>query len=447
MRKLFIIIIFSAIIIALLMIILRVNSQSSGNGFSSNLPLMIIDTYDNDIRSDIKIAAKIDVINNPYGKRNYLTDQPEEEYNAGIKSRGYFADLMEKKSYNFEIRDKKGKDLSLPILGLPAESDWILYGPYNDKTLIRNHLMYQLSRQMGHYASRTSFVELFQKIELLDTMELEYQGIYILLEKIKPGPDRVNISKLKGDNPTGGYILERSPGSRISDGDTLLKLPYSGWHFNYVYPEKEKINQLQIEWISSYLFGFEKELFEKNFDQVTGYLKYIDIDSFVDNMLIQEFSNDVDSHHASMFLHKDVNGKIRMGPIWDFNIALGNANYNNGDDPDYARLFGQDSKWSELLLADTIFTFKMRNRWVELRKSVFSEENIFSIIDSTGNLLMEAQKRNFNKWDIMGKAIWPNPKPVPQNYKAEIDRLKDFISLRLKWMDKRIPFLTKSGIN
>ena len=447
MRKLFIIIIFSVLIIGFLMLILGISSLSPGNGFSSNLPLVTIDTYDNDIRSDIKIAAKITVINNPDGKRNYLSDQPEEEYHAGIKSRGYFADLMEKKSYNFEIRDKKGKDLSLPVLGLPSESDWILYGPYNDKSLIRNHLMFQLFRQMGHYASRTSFVELFQKIELLDKTELEYQGIYLLLEKIKPGPDRVNISKISEENPTGGYILERLPGSRISHGDTLLKLPYSGWHFNYNYPEKGKISQTQITWIKSYLSGFEKELYEMNFDQVTGYQKYIEIDSFIDEMLIQEFSNDVDSHHASMFLHKNQNGKIRMGPIWDFNIALGNANYNNGDNPEYARLFGQDSEWSELLLADTNFTFKMRNRWVELRKSIFSEENIFSIIDSTTNHLREAQKRNFNKWNIMGKAIWPNPKPVPQNYQGEIDQLKDFISTRLTWMDKRIPLLIKYGTN
>jgi hypothetical protein len=416
-------------------------SSNSEKYFSSNLPIISIYTYDNEIRSDIKIPSKIEIYKNPYGNPNYISDRIKDEFVAGIESRGYFADLMDKKSYNFEIRDKKDKDLSIPLLGLPAESDWILYGPYNDKTLIRNHLMYQLYRETGHYASRTAFVELFLKIELLDTIEHEYQGIYLLIEKIKPGPDRVNISKITDENPSGGYILERLPGSRIAYGDTLFKFPNSGWHFGYVYPEKDKITPVQVKWIESYLSEFEDRLYTRNFDPESGYQQFIDIDSFVDDILIQEFSNDVDSHHASMYLHKDKDSKLKMGPIWDFNIALGNANYDNGEDPEFARLFGDDSEWSKLLMADTNFTQKLDFRWKELRANVLSTKHIYSIIDSTSNLLMEAQERNFEKWDIMGKVIWPNPKPVPMDYQGEIKRLKEFIEKRLLWMDREIPDL------
>lgn len=181
-----------------------------------------------------------------------------------------------------------------------------------------------------------------------------------------------------------------------------------------------------------------------DFDPDTGYQQYVDINSFVDEILIQEFSNDVDSHHASMFLHKDKDSKLKMGPIWDFNISLGNANYDNGEYPEFARLFGDDSEWSKHFISDSNFIQIMNFRWVELRSKVLSKDNIFSIIDSASNLLMEAQERNFEKWDIMGRAIWPNPKPVPVNYQGEIERLKTFISKRLDWMDRKIPELNET---
>ncbi|MBC8384513.1 MAG: CotH kinase family protein, partial [Candidatus Cloacimonetes bacterium] len=172
----------------------------------SHLPIVIIDTYGQEIPNSYRIVVHIGIINNESSETNYITD-PFDSYDgfAGIEIRGSSSVMFPKKQYAFETQDEFGENLNVPLLGLPTENDWILYAPYSDKTLIRNALAYELARKAGRYASRLRFCEL--------VINDDYKGLYILFEKIKRDDDRVDISEMDqddiaGDELTGGYILK-----------------------------------------------------------------------------------------------------------------------------------------------------------------------------------------------------------------------------------------------
>ena len=173
------------------------NSTSSGNNnlnvvsfTSSNLPIVVINTHGQQIPDDYKIIADMGIIYNGEGVRNNLTD-PFNNYNGkiGIEIRGSSSQMFPKKQYAVETKDANGNDLDVSLLGFPPEEDWILYAPYNDKSLIRDVLVYKLANDMGRYASRSKFCEL--------VLNGEYMGIYVLFEKIKRDANRVNIKKME----------------------------------------------------------------------------------------------------------------------------------------------------------------------------------------------------------------------------------------------------------
>lgn len=172
---------------------------------SSNLPIVLIDTYGQEILDAPKVQVGMKIIDNDPGERNFITDTPVYNGYAGIEIRGSSSQMFPKKSYGFENWDIDGEEIDVSLLGMPAESDSILNANYTDKTLARNAMAYQLSQNMGHYSIRYKYVEV-----VINEM---YKGIYVFSEKIKRDPNRVNIAKLKpdqnsGDELTGGYIFK-----------------------------------------------------------------------------------------------------------------------------------------------------------------------------------------------------------------------------------------------
>lgn len=171
---------------------------------SSHLPILIINTGDADIQDDPKIAVRMGIIDNPLGI-NHLSD-PFNGYDGkvGIEFRGNSTQDFDKRSYSIELWDENGQDQDASLLGMPAEEDWVLYGSPIDKTHIRNVLSFDLWRKMGYWASRTRYCEV--------VLDGAYQGIYVLMEKIKRDAMRLDIAKLTdkdlaGDDLTGGYII------------------------------------------------------------------------------------------------------------------------------------------------------------------------------------------------------------------------------------------------
>jgi len=420
---------------------------------SSNLPIVIIDTEIQPIPDDPKIPGVMKIINNGPGIRNYLTDAPEFDGTIGIEVRGSSSQMFPKKSYGLETWDIQGNSVDTSLMGMPSESDWILNANYTDKSFLRNVMAYQVWENMGHYATRYEFCELM--------LNGQYKGIYIFSEKIKRDKDRVNIAKLNpdqntGDQLTGGYIfkVDKQTGSGGS-GWTSSYAPSANPNgqtifFQYEYPKEEDISSQQKTYIKNYVYSWETALKSSNFtDTTNGWRKYAIENTFIDYFFVNEISKNVDGYRLSTFLHKERDskgGKIRMGPVWDYDIAWHNADYCGGDiTTGWAYQFPcpddywQVPFWWSRLLQDPLYKSHLKCRWLYLRQNSLSDAWFDSYIDSISGNLMEAQERNFTTWPILGVYVWPNPWPYATTYEGEVNTLKAWVHNRLAWLDSNMP--------
>ena len=419
--------------------------------FSTDLPLIIIDTEGKNIVDDPKIQAKMKIVNNASGL-NRFTDSPN-DYNGyiGIELRGSSSINYPQKPYLFETRDALGQNQDASILGLPKEKDWILLSNYNDKSLMRNILGYQMFEKLGNYAPRAKLVDV--------VLNNEYRGIYVLTEKIKQDSNRVNIAKLKaedisGDQLTGGYIFKIDYWNSSNSWESPYSpVNYPGYKIRYVYhdPDWDELNYQQKNYISTYVTSFEKVLYSSNFaDATQGYPKYIDVKSFIDYFLVSEISRNNDGYKKSQYFHKDRNGKIVAGPVWDFDWAWKNINecyifkaingsgwsYQINDcHPDV-----NSNGWMVRLLQDQNFADKVNCSYFSARANQLSDASIFQMIDSLYNVVKNAQVRHFQKWQILGKNVGaPEVDAQPVTYAGEVEKLRNWIIMRLAWLDKNMP--------
>jgi len=428
--------------------------------FKVKMPFIEINSFGNAILDEPKINARmrvVDIEQDSIERVDYFG-------NIGIEMRGSSSMLFDKKSYGLETRTIDNIDLDTSIFGMPNEEDWILNGPYSDKTLIRNVLIYELSNAMGRYASRTKLCELY--------INNAYKGVYIFMEKLKRNSERIDINKLttdeiEGENLTGGYILKIDKASGNGGGQfdynsynsfpsaysvqgQLTDFPQT--HFLYEYPDADAITQEQRSYIAQFLSDFEDALAGPNFsDPELGYRKYIDVESFIDFFLLNEYAHNIDAYRISTFMYKDKNDKLSLGPIWDFNIAFGNADFCQGGEPNnwvfnFNNYCPADAWlvpfWWKRLLSDPAFTEQLKTRYLELRSSVLELNSVHASIDKHVRQLEESGGvyRNFKQWPILGEYVWPN-RNVSNSYEQEIEYLKNWISQRTNWMDANIPTL------
>ena len=283
----------------------------------------------------IEITTEATIVDEPKipAEMKIISDQyPIESQQIGIEFRGSSSQMFPKKSYGFETWTNDNQDMDISIGGYPEEEDWILYAPYTDKSLVRNVIIYELSNNIGRYATKTSFYELF--------INEDYKGVYVLMEKIKRDKNRVAISKNNDADISGGYIIKidkptgdggnynsyNSFESKIDDNGKIF--------FLYEYPDEDDIASDQREYIQQYVHDFESSLYSESFlDPEAGYKNYIDFESLIDFFLLNEISKNIDGYRLSTFMYKEKGGKLTLGPIWDFNLAFGNANYCEGQKP------------------------------------------------------------------------------------------------------------------
>lgn len=310
---------------------------------------------------------------------------------------------------------------------------------------MRDALAYILAGKTMAYTPRVRFCEL--------VINGNYQGVYVLAESIKRDSARVNISKLgnlevSGDAVTGGYILkiDKSTGGSGTDG-WQSQHPITKTFYQFHYPKPADIVSAQRQYISDFMLAFEQMVESNQFSHpLVGYPAYIDVDSFVDFLLINELSRNVDGYRLSTFMYKDKyskGGKLKMGPVWDFNITFGNSDYCQGGNTDgFAYNFNQVCGgdywqipfWWGRLTSDHSFRQRVGVRWQALRQGVFSNASLISRIDSISNLLTEPAARNFQKWPILGNYVWPNSF-VGSTYGQEVNYLKTWITDRTAWLD------------
>ncbi|WP_026231612.1 CotH kinase family protein [Neolewinella persica] len=436
-------------------------SSFAQDNFSSSLPIIIIDTGEDTIRDEPKILARMGIIDNGSGQRNALADAWNEyDGYVGIEGRGSTSQsIFPKIGYGLETRTAAGEDRQVALLGFPEEEDWVLHGPYSDKSLIRSALAYHWAGQIMDYAPRVRMVEL--------VINNDYRGVYLFTEKIKRDKNRVDIKKLTpedtaGDALTGGYILklDKFTGEN-GDFEVLFESEYNAdteeeqsIRFLYHYPKPEDITFAQRSYIKSWMRNFENVLAGDDFrDPDRGYRRFVDLRSFVDFLIINEISRNVDGYRLSSFMYKDredEGGRLHMGPVWDFNLAFGNANYcGGGANRGWGYNFGincpsdfwQLPFWWDRLREDPDFIELLGDRWNELRAAEFSDERLNATIDSFVVAMDDAPARNFERWPVIGERVWPN-EFVGESYEAEIDYLKNWIQGRVSWMDQTIWSLT-----
>ena len=283
-----------------------------------DLPIIFVDTKGKCLSKDNieKIPATMSVLD---GATNNVADSAKgTHYEIGIKVRGQSSALFPKPGYGVEVRDDKGEGTDVSLLGLPPAEDWVFHGPYVDKSMMRNALAHWLFRQAGRYSPRTKHFDLY--------INGVYRGVYVLIEKIKRGKYRVDVSKLKetdiaGDSLTGGYIWAydktgtntggagdkktggiEAEGFRTADGLNVI----------LHYPKKANIQPQQEQYLKKYLDDLEG-LFT-NGKNGNGYDKYVDVGSAVDYVLHQELTDNGDSYWCSFFLYKpkDKGGKEKL---------------------------------------------------------------------------------------------------------------------------------------
>ena len=418
--------------------------------FKSELPLVVINTFGQRLSPKVKTPVSVRFIDRGSDGRAVLTGPADFEGRATLKIRGHSSLQFPKHSYSLKTRDESGQSLKAPILGFASDSDWVLYAPYPDKTLMRDVLAYDLSRRMGHYAPRTRFVEVFATRSDRKLGMQSYVGVYVFEERIKRAHERVNIARLQPSDIaepdiSGGYIFkkdhEESPGGiRTSQGQ----------HFYFVDPKERDLAPSQKTWLRRYLNRFEQALYGPDFkDPARGYAAYIEPESFIDYHWIVEVSKNIDGYRLSNYLHKDRNGKLKMEPIWDWNLSFGNANYMEGWTPEgwYWPLVSQkDYLWFPRLFEDPDFNQKHIDRWAQLRTNELAVSNILSRVDSFAMQLREAQKRNFKRWRILNRPVWPNSY-VGQSYAEEVDWMKQWIEERIAWIDQQFPSAPTLSLN
>jgi len=429
--------------------------QSPVSYDDSSLPIIKINTEGKTIVDEPKIMAKMQVINNSNGKNNFGDTNYEYDGYIGIEIRGNTAQMFPKKSYSVETRLSDGSNNNVSLLGLPAENDWVLHGPYSDKSLMRNALAYSIGNAMGNgWHPRNRFVEV--------EINGEYRGVYLFVEKIKIDKNRVDIAKLKpednsGDELTGGYII-----SIDRDQEGSWNSPFLGRTgsvdvpFSYVDPGYEDLTPQQSYYIRSHIIEFEHALKGKDFkDPDLGYRAYIDVESFIDYFIITELSRDLDGYRVSVYFHKDKDskgGKLTMTPFWDYNICFGNANFfSAGNEMGWASDGIGKGDWYEIpfwwdrFREDPYFETVLKYRWEKLREEVLSKTTINNFIDSCQNRLKDAQVRNFEKFNVLSTYVWPN-NYVGGTYQNEVNYLKNWISGRINWLDSQIDKIEPSFV-
>lgn len=432
----------SYFLLAFLLVFINLNSQTFTD---SNLPIVIITTDINpatslpyEIVDDPDVFGTMKIIKRPNGSRNYLTDQNTAallNYNGrlSIQIRGSSSQDLPKKGYKVTtlLADNVTNN-NVPLLGMPAENDWILNGLAFDPSLMRDYLAYNLSRQMGNYAPRTQYCEVL--------INGEYKGLYLLQEKIKADSNRVNIleittTDISGDNLTGGYITKAD---KTTGGDPVAwtTIAYNGQDINYIHdlPKPEDVTTEQDNYIYTQFTNLQTALTGNNMTLLNGYPARIDIPSFVDFMISNDFAANADGYQLSTYFHKDRKGKLRAGPIWDFNLTWGNDLFQYGLDRSkyYTWQFlngdNEGSKFWRDLFDNAKFKCYLSKRFNQLIQAnqPLNTAVLNTFIDNTVTLISEAKVRENQKWNT-----------IP-NYALEIANLKAFISNRTNWMTNNL---------
>jgi spore coat protein CotH len=427
------------IIVSLFLFVLTLTAKAQ-NFTDSNLPIVVIETDGGaNIPDEPKVLATMKIIWHQDGSRNYLTDIDNPEFlnydgRIGIELRGSSSQMFNKKPYGLEtLQDDDVTNNNVSILGMPEENDWILNSLAYDQTGMRDVLSYELSNRLGQYASRSVYCEVM--------INGNYKGLYVFMEKIKPDKNRVNIEKMdetcnQYPEVTGGYITKADK----TNGDPVawtMQGYGGGWgwgnstDFIHHYPKPSDITNAQNNYIHSVFTDLEREAGRHNTTISSGIPTVIDIPSFVDFMMIAEFASNVDVYSFSTFFHKDRMGKLRAGPVWDYNLAYGYDAFGNRSKYDVWQFSNQDNngpKFFKDLFDTDLFRCYFAKRWFELTEpgQPLNYDFVCSRIDEIDEEISEAVARDNQRWNQMNQ------------HAQYVNNMKTWLQQRINWLNNNI---------
>ncbi|HSA01392.1 MAG TPA: CotH kinase family protein, partial [Candidatus Paceibacterota bacterium] len=454
--------------------------SSEVKSFSSDLPIMVLHNLGKgQVPGSVDQFVAVQLFEPRTGPSS-MTNAPVLATAGIFHKRGRSTGGLPKASFFVEIQDELGDDKKVSIAGLPEESDWVLYAPNDfDPVLIHNPMAHELMRQMGRYSPRTRFVEVYLKDDSGSPGPItpaDYNGIYVLTEKIKIDQNRIDIDKLQPEHSSmpkvsGGYLLSidnAPPNTRPFSG--------AGAEINYLDPDYFEINtpqrNAQKNYLSDYFNAFNQALQGASWtDPVQGYAAFIDVAAAIDHHIQGVVTFNVDALRLSGYFYIPRNGKITMGPVWDFDRTQGSADGRDFNPrlwrstvPDYGTdMFNSDPRiftnpWYSRMFKDIDFWQKWIDRYQALRRGALKLSNIEATIDSLANEVRQAQPREVNRWrGSNGSDTSPRngsrssggfTHVFPGTYQGEVDFMKLWYSNRLEFIDGQLlsaPVITPSG--
>ena len=438
--------------------------------FETHLPLVIMDTdgqeppniykYDNDEDqarlyadpevTDPWIDVSLYIVNND-SQINKITDTPYFTNNGKIKLRGNSSRFFEKKQYGLKLLDSNGEELEYPLLGMDADEDWALSNSILDASYLRSYLAYNLGGFLDPNTPEVRFCEVLQKNG--DTYE--YLGLYLLTETIKKSDGRVNIKTYDGNTSNLSYIVDRD---RYDHTDLMLSTYASKdqicyGYFSLIYPKNDLADPQTVSAIEDEISEIEKIIYSDDDKEFLKYSRYIDVDSFVDYFVFNEFLMNYDSGQHSTYYYRDQTHKFSAGPFWDYDNCLDNYKVEAAG---FDWMSMPSRPWYERLIRDPLFSRKLCSRYKELRKSIFSDQFIEEFVMDASNYLGNAALRENSKWseiyhqnyelmdsEVEGFVIVR----TRETHEEEIVRMLDAQKLHASFLDQHMWNLIKDYVN
>lgn len=426
--------------------------------FTSNLPLVVIDTgnqepkrgvvWDSEKKyyvptgEDPYAYGEIFVIDHSDGQ-NRVDDDAEVHSQCKVKLRGNSSGNYDKKQYLVKLIDEAGKSEEQSILGIGSDSEWILNISFIDKSLLRNYLAYAAAGAVMSYTPDVRFCEVLWK----DENGYRYEGVYLMMESVRVGKHRVDLPQYSENSPMTPALLRRdryNVNGLMLENHATKKGLTSGF-LDVEYPDKEVITEKGIQNITRQIDCFELALYADVWEEFVKYRDYIDMQSFVDYFILNEFFLNYDAGYNSTYMYMDYSGKLTMGPVWDFDQAIDN---NATISADLQTTAFHSAPWFDRMLQDPIFTTAIMERYAELRKSILSDESIETFVYETIEYLGDAVERDWARWgyyytegNYLKSDSYDGKDRNTDTHQEEVDKILNVLSEHGVWLDEHLDSL------
>ena len=377
--------------------------------FSSNLPLVIIeldsvlpDYKEHDyvnggiVFNDVDpwTTGNISIIYND-DNLNFLKDDAKWESSIKVKRRGQTTYFYEKPQYSIRLVSDEDSNVSreMNIFNMGEDNSWAIIGSVVDKSLIRNYLAYSISSEIDSNTLDTKFCE----VAIKDGDNYNYQGVYLFSETVSRSDNRIDIENYNGEDKYSSYIVRRdryTPFDVIIDNYLKNDLGYDTY-IGIKYPTEDELNDEVLNYITEDFNMIEETLYSSDLSVKKAYPEYIDIDSFVDYFLINEYFGNYDAGLHSTYMYKDYDNSLKIGPVWDFDQAMNNY-YLEEQKTEYTAM--QTRAFYEELVKDERFLQALMDRYLELRETSLNDDYVMSKIDDISDYINSARQREWFRW-------------------------------------------------